>query len=135
MKSAYWYGYLEAGPKSSLVARDPNLDTGNPQTIYLFNYNRDEIKEYRLDIVQPKLRELTAEENKEVKNIEKKFKTALGSFKGRTSIAASIPEKGGKSTPDNYNNKDESYSEERFDNDTDIIDDDDDSDWGGDDDK
>ena len=92
MKNAYWYGYLEAGAKSSFVARDINLDTGNPQTIYLFNMSRGEFKEYKLDIVKPKLRELSVEESKEQKALEKKFKVALSEFKGRSSLSSSIPE-------------------------------------------
>ncbi len=62
-KSNMWFGYLEAGQRSSMVVRDSSLDTGNPQTIYLFNLARARILEYRKDIVEPKLRELPADES------------------------------------------------------------------------
>lgn len=94
MKNSYWFGFLDAGTKSSMVARDPDLGTGNTETIYLYHLNQDKIKEYKLEIVEPKLRELNKEEAKKLKTLEKKFKAALSSFTGRASSAASIPDKG-----------------------------------------
>jgi len=73
----YWYGYLDAGKKGSLVARDTQLDTGNPDTLYLFNFAKDEILEYKRSVVETKLRELNEEEKSNQKNIEKAFKKAL----------------------------------------------------------
>src|SRR3569623_949320 len=52
------YGYLEAGNKSTAVVLDRTLNTGNPETLYLFNLARGEILEYSRKIVEPKLREL-----------------------------------------------------------------------------
>lgn len=57
-----WYGYLEAGDKSTPVVFDRRLDTGNPETVYLFNLERDTIVPYKRAIVDAKLRELGAHE-------------------------------------------------------------------------
>ncbi len=57
-----WFGYLEAGKKSGPVVRDVTLGTGTETTFYLFSLNRGAILEYRRDIAEPKLRELTEEE-------------------------------------------------------------------------
>lgn len=61
-KDDIWYGFLQAGDKSTPVVRDLSLDTKNPRTIYLFNYSRGRFLEYSLDIVESKLRELTADD-------------------------------------------------------------------------
>jgi hypothetical protein len=53
-----WYGFLEAGNKSSPVVRDLSLQTNNPETVYLYNLVRGIFLEYSLEIVQPKLRDL-----------------------------------------------------------------------------
>ena len=53
-----WYGFLEAGDRSTPVARDPKLTTGNPDTVYMYNLQRNEIIEYKRAICEPKLREL-----------------------------------------------------------------------------
>lgn len=90
--NTYWCGYLQAGDKSSLVVRDPELDTGNPATLYLFNFNRREILEYKREIVDPKLRELTPAETKQLKELERLFKEARVNFKGRTHRPLNIPE-------------------------------------------
>lgn len=60
--NALWYGFLDAGEKSSPVVFDPRLDTGNPQTIYLFNLQRDMIVPYKREVVDAKLRELGTDE-------------------------------------------------------------------------
>ena len=126
MSKTYWYGYLEAGAKSSFVARDMQLETGNVNTIYLFNLTRGEFKEYRLDIVEPKLRELSAQEiKKEKKALEKAFKTALANFTGRSKPSASIPEK--NAPPANTTKK--KIPEEEIVSDIDSFDDTDDTDW------
>ena len=57
----FWFGFLEAGERSSAVLRDDTLKTGNPETAYIFNLQRKEILEYKLDIVQPRLKELDDE--------------------------------------------------------------------------
>ena len=61
-KKKMWFGFLEAGTKGSPVVRDANLDTGNPKTVYLFNFMKERILEYRRDIVEVKLRERAPEE-------------------------------------------------------------------------
>jgi hypothetical protein len=57
-KSPIWYGFLDAGKKSSPIVLDTRLETNNPKTIYLFNYARGKILEYSHDIVESKLKEL-----------------------------------------------------------------------------
>jgi hypothetical protein len=61
-KKGFWYGYLEAGKKSSGVLLDFELDTGNRKTLYLFNLLRSRILEYDRQHVEPRLRQLTDEE-------------------------------------------------------------------------
>jgi len=85
MKSnAFWYGYLEAGEKGSLVVRAPDLDTGKPDTFYLYNQKRDAILEYKSSFVEPKLRELNEEEHGQIPALEKALKKALSQFQART---------------------------------------------------
>ena len=78
-----WFGYLDAGSKSSPVVRDLTMDTGDPQTIYLFNFNKRAILEYKRAIVEAKLRELTADENGLAESLEEAFQDIRGSFKPR----------------------------------------------------
>ena len=82
-KSNLWFGMLDAGAKSSLVVRDPALETGIPTTIYLFNQKRGAIREYQLSIVEKVLRELTAEERDLVAPLEEAFEKVRGSFEPR----------------------------------------------------
>lgn len=53
-----WYGFLEAGDKSSPVVRDLSLETENAKTVFLYNFARGIFLEYSLEIVEPKLRAL-----------------------------------------------------------------------------
>lgn len=53
-----WYGFLEAGEKSTPVVRDLSLETENAKTVYLYNFARGIFLEYSLEIVEPKLRAL-----------------------------------------------------------------------------
>jgi len=55
-KASLWYGYLNAGARSSPVLRDERLVTGNPKTLYLFNLVRSEILKYVHEIVEKILR-------------------------------------------------------------------------------
>jgi hypothetical protein len=57
-KDDIWYGFLEAGAKSSPVVRDMTLEAKNQNTVYLYNHARGMFLEYALEIVGPKLREL-----------------------------------------------------------------------------
>lgn len=75
-----WYGYLEADTKSSPILRDPNLDTKNKDTIYLFNLQKGAILEYNLTIVEPKLRNLTKEENALIIKLKSNYKKARKTF-------------------------------------------------------
>ena len=78
-----WFGYLEAGKKGSLVARDVTLGTANPATFYLFNLNKGKILEYRRDIAEPKLRELTDDEKDSIEEYRQAFEQARKGFAPR----------------------------------------------------
>jgi hypothetical protein len=80
-----WVGFLDAGKRSSPVVRDPNLDTGNRQTIYLYNHSRGRILEYRKDIVEIKLRELTPDEQTMARELRDSFLKAQTDFTPRGS--------------------------------------------------
>jgi hypothetical protein len=82
-KTPLWLGFLDAGKSSSPVVRDSSLDTGNPATIYLFNLARGSILEYRKDIVEQKLRELTTDESSQAKELESAFQQAKAGFTPR----------------------------------------------------
>ena len=75
-----WYGYLEAGAKSSPVIRDDKLETGSSKTVYLFNLNQNKISEYNLQIVGPKLRELKQDEGHFIPQLDKAFSSARAEF-------------------------------------------------------
>ena len=79
-QSTLWYGYLDAGKKGSLVVRDDTLDTGTSKTVYLFNQKKGKILEYRRDIVEGKLRELTDEEAAAVASLQQEFESARSGF-------------------------------------------------------
>jgi hypothetical protein len=82
-RNSLWFGYLEANAKGSPVVRDTSMDTGTPATIYLFNLKKGQILEYRRDIVEPKLRELTDEETQTVKELKRAFEKARNGFTPR----------------------------------------------------
>jgi hypothetical protein len=91
-RSTLWCGYLEAGEKGSPVVRDNSLDTGNPATVYLFNFIKGRILEYRRDIVDLKLRELGAEELGMVRSLRAAFETARSGFTPRGGVrSAPVP--------------------------------------------
>ena len=95
-KDSLWFGYLEIGEKSSPVAQDPKLLTGKPDTIYLFNLQRNAIVEYKRDIVEPKLRELNGKEAALTKELKKAFNKAVKEFTPRgksTNILEALPAK------------------------------------------
>jgi hypothetical protein len=95
IKSSLWYGYLEAGDRSSPVIRDERLDTGSPKTVFLFNLARREILEYSREIVEPKLRELKSGEAKSIKEIDAAYAEARRNFKDRRARTLNLPEHGG----------------------------------------
>ena len=89
-KSAFWYGYLTAGERSSPVLRDGRLDTGSPKTIYMFNLKRGEIIEYVLEIVEKKLRDLKQDESGFIGELDAGYKKARRSFKARVTGKRSV---------------------------------------------
>lgn len=89
-KKSLWFGYLNAGSKSSAIIKDASISTGNHKTLYLYNHARDSILEYQREIVEPKLRELKDGEA-DVKEMKKAYKKAQADFTpkgGRTTRAA-----------------------------------------------
>jgi hypothetical protein len=80
-KTPIWCGYLEAGDRSSAVLRDERLETGNPKTIYLYNLARDEILQYSRELVEPKLRELRANEAALAEELKEAYTKARRTFK------------------------------------------------------
>ncbi len=90
-KASPWFGYLEIGEKSSPIVRDPKLNTGKADTIYLFNLKRNEIIEYKSEIVEPKLRKLNADEADISKELKKAFNKAVKDFTPRGK-SLNIPE-------------------------------------------
>jgi hypothetical protein len=78
-----WYGYLEAGAKSSPVVIDPMLDTGNPKTLYMYNLNTNKITEYKREIAEPKLRALNAKEASLTQNLKQSYDVARKEFTPR----------------------------------------------------
>jgi hypothetical protein len=93
-KNSFWYGYLEAGDKSSAVLRDPDLDTGNRKTVFLFNLARNRILEYNVEVVEPKLRPLADTERDLIGKLESAFQAARRDFTPVRRSLGSIPDSG-----------------------------------------
>ena len=89
-KKSFWYGYLNAGTRSSPVLRDARLDTGSTKTLYLFNLVRGEILEYAREIVEKKLRELKPAESGFIVDLDAGYKKARRNFKGHTASISNI---------------------------------------------
>jgi len=85
-KTNYWYGYLEAGKKSSPVLRDPSLETGNENTVYLYSLKRDKILEFQAGIVEMKLRDLGEHESDLISSLNAGYKKAKKEFTPRASM-------------------------------------------------
>lgn len=94
-----WYGYLNAGEKSTPVLMDQRLNTANPNTVYVFNLKRSEIIEYRRDIIEPKLRDLGDEENTTIKELKTAYTKIRSDFVPRGARISTIPEKGSEAPP------------------------------------
>ena len=92
--STVWFGFLEAGDKSSPVARDDRLDTGNPQTVYLYNLQRRQFLEYKRAIVEPKLRDLKRAESSALDELKAAFEEAVRSFTPRGTQSGVVAERG-----------------------------------------
>jgi hypothetical protein len=88
--SPVWYGFLQAGDRSSPVIRDDRLDTGNHKTMYLFNLSRNSILEYSREVVEPKLRELKADESTTISELDAAYKKIRRGFKDRGAGVRSI---------------------------------------------
>lgn len=123
-KNAFWYGYLEAGTKSSAVLRDPSLESGSKKTLLLFNLARDEIIEYTREIVEPKLRELASSESDLVNALEGAYGSARQRFKGSRKAIADIPEKGSAKRASNDSDSDDDGEFDDFEDSDEILDDD-----------
>ena len=89
-KSKIWYGYLEAGAKSSPVLMDPKLDTGSSDTMYLYNLKRDQILEYQRALIEPKLRGLNGKDAVTVEALTKAFNKIRKEFTPRHSSSKTI---------------------------------------------
>lgn len=85
-RSSLWFGFLDAGSKGSLVVRDHSIDTGAPSTIYLFNFAKGRILEYRRDIAESKLRELNDGEREKLKELRQAFNKARNGFTPRVTV-------------------------------------------------
>jgi len=88
--SPVWYGFLQAGDRSSPVIRDDRLDTGNRKTVYLFNLSRNSILEYSREVVEPKLRDLRPDESSAISDLDAAYKKARRSFKDRGASVRNI---------------------------------------------
>lgn len=86
-----WYGYLEAGDKSSPVVFDRRLDTGNAETIYLFNLQRDTIVPYKRVIVDAKLRELGSDDTALIERLKSAYARARRRSGLRLRQATEVP--------------------------------------------
>ncbi len=126
----FWYGYLDAGEKSSPVLMDQRLSTANPSTVYVFNLKRSEIIEYRRDIVESKLRDLGEQESAFIKELKSAYNKARSGFVPRGAKASPIPEKGAEA-PVPKKNPSAETEEEEYDELITIDDDgDEDEEWG-----
>lgn len=90
----YWYGYLQAGHKSSAVLRDERL--ADHDNLYLYNLERDAIVEYKRAIIEPKLRPLTEEEQTLKKALKAGYAKAYKGFTPRHKQIEATPLRGGK---------------------------------------
>ena len=121
--SPVWYGFLQAGDRSTPVIRDDRLDTGNHKTLYLFNLSRNLILEYSREVVEPKLRELKPDEATSIPELDAAYKKARRGFKDRGAGVRSILSRSSRAPASN---------EDEF---KDIpVDEDSDADWVEDDD-
>lgn len=87
-----WYGYLEAGQKSTPVVLDRRLHTGHNETVYLFNFAREEILEYQCRIVEQKLQELKPDQAHLLKQLKAAYSTVRRNFRARRGQVLHFPE-------------------------------------------
>jgi hypothetical protein len=98
-KHPVWFGYLDAGNKSTLVAVDHRLNTGDPLTLYLYNHARGRILEYKREIVEPKLRDLTSDETGATRELKSAFEAARRDFQPRAARVLNLAETGSAEAP------------------------------------
>jgi hypothetical protein len=99
-QGSLWFGFLEAGKKGSPVVKDETLDTNSNSTIYLFNLNKGRILEYRREIAEPKLRELTDDEGEIKKTLREAFEKARQSFTPRAARRPPSPPRQPRKPPE-----------------------------------
>jgi len=109
-KGPLWYGYLEAGAKSTPVVRDERLDTGNAKTLFLFNLARQQILEYTREIVESKLRDLKPSEAN-IDELNVAYGEARRSFKHPSTRPLNIPERGTPAKADKPPSEDDSFKD------------------------
>lgn len=81
-----WYGFLDAGAKSSPVVRDFSIDPGIPDALYLYSMKSGIISRYKASIVESKLRDLTPDEEKKfMAELDAGFKKVRKEFKAPVS--------------------------------------------------
>lgn len=97
-KQILWYGFLEAGQKSSPVVIDHSIETGEKNTIFIYNHNKQEIVKYNRELVEHKLRELTAEEKQQEAALKKGFMEAVKKINNKIPKTFDSPPKN-KPTP------------------------------------
>jgi hypothetical protein len=95
-----WYGYLEAGEKSSPVLIDPKLETGNSKTVFMYNLNSQRIIEYKREIAEPKLRTLNEQEASLAKALKQGYDTARKQFTPRNNSAIPMAAAAGAAVSD-----------------------------------
>lgn len=132
-----WFGYLEAGAKSTPVVLDQRLNTGKPDTVYLFNLARNSFLEYKREIVDAKLRELQDGEA-DLGTLKSAFNDARKEFRPRVSRAQTVAERGSATSQSSSDEPEEPLDElltSSADADIDSDDEDDtDDDWDEDED-
>jgi hypothetical protein len=120
-KSTVWFGYLDAGAKSSAVAIDERLNTGNPNTVYVFNLARGKILEYKREIAEEKLRDLEPDESSVLDELKAAFEAARRDFHTRGAQILNLPERGqAANTPERSRDEDDTVDEEAVFDDLDI---------------
>lgn len=126
-KTPLWCAYLEAGDRSSAVLRDERLETGNPNTIYLYNLNRDEILQYSRELVEPKLRELRDDESSLAEELKNAYTKARRTFKFNPDRVFAAPARKQTRSPNERKSLGEEESFSPIDADTDGVGE---EDWG-----
>ncbi len=96
--NSLWFGFLEAGDKSTAVIIDHGLNTGKPDTVYIFNQSRGKILEYNRSIVEPKLRELSSQDADTKAELKNAYLQVRAGFEPRASRVLDIPERGARTT-------------------------------------